>query len=269
MDTFDLCNKQFSIDQVTIVSCFYVIEKSKHRLVDYVMWMINFFKIKTKKIIFTDQHTYDRLFKQILDPNTDFYIYEINDFKMSKWMIEFEWLNQHNKDPEAIIHSKELYKIWNEKTEMLYKAIQSNRHKSKYFIWCDVGCFRNENMDKFKSWPSIKKLKKSNDNIILLNINSFTKEELSSNDIVNFERLDRIGGGIFGGSINACLKWHTEYYKMFQNLRENGFFIGKDQSIMANIYIDQLRKNNKMIDLIKIPHGYKGNKWFYLQDYLL
>ena len=112
-------------------------------------------------------------------------------------------------------------------------------------------------------------MKKSNDNIILLNINSFTKEELISNDIVNFEQVDRIGGGIFGGSINACLKWHTEYYKMFQNLRENGFFIGKDQSIMANIYIDQLRKNNKMIDLIKIPNGYKGNKWFYLQDYLL
>ena len=38
---------------------------------------------------------------------------------------------------------------------------------------------------------------------------------------------------------------------------------------MANIYIDQLSKNNKMIDLIKIPNGYKGNKWFYLQDYLL
>ena len=51
MDTFDLCNKQFSIDQVTIVSCFYIIEKSKHRLVDYVMWMIHFFKIKTNKFV--------------------------------------------------------------------------------------------------------------------------------------------------------------------------------------------------------------------------
>ena len=41
------------------------------------------------------------------------------------------------------------------------------------------------------------------------------------------------GGGIFGGSINACLKWHTEYYKMFQNLRE---FIKERDAVSQSIH---------------------------------
>ena len=62
--------------ETTIVSCFYQLNYSKHKLINYVLWMINFFKIKTPKIIYTDKKTFNKLFINIKDDYVKFIIYE-------------------------------------------------------------------------------------------------------------------------------------------------------------------------------------------------
>ena len=56
---------------------------------------------------------------------------------------------------------------------------------------------------------------------------------------------------------------------MFNKFLINDLFLGKDQSIMANVYIQSLRNNDNFINLVNIPQNYQKDKWFFLQDYLL
>ena len=257
---------------VTIVSCFYILESSKHSLENYVFWMINFFKIKTPKIIYTNNYTYNRLFKKIVCEDIQFVIYEIEDFVITNKLTDTQWATQLSSDPENDIHNIDLYKIWNEKSEMLRKAINHNKFNSSYYYWCDAGCFRdNSTIENYIDWPNEKAVKKND--FILLNIEKFETHDISINMRglpPTFIDKNRIGGGIFGGTKESCLKWHNLYYKMVDKFIINNRFIGKDQSIMANIYIEQLlTKKTDFISLIKIPSFYKKNIWFYLQDYLL
>ena len=120
--------KKIDKSLITIVSSFYLLPSSKHKDIQYVIWMINFFKIKTKKIIFTDKFTYDKLFNKIKDKSLKFIIYNINNFKVTKLLSNFQWKYQHSLDPEWKIHNTNLYKIWN-------LWINSFRCRS-IFIWC-------------------------------------------------------------------------------------------------------------------------------------
>ena len=256
----------------TIVSCFYLLEKSKHNELNYVLWMVNFFKIKTPKIIYTDKKTFNRLFKSINQPSIKFVIYEIDDFFVSSLLDNNGWKKQHENDNEWYRHNTCLYKIWNEKSEMLKKSIHNNYFNSEYFIWCDAGCFRNQNtVKKFYNWPKKDILELYKTKLTLLNVDNFLFEELNSKTLVDFSKKNRIGGGIFGGHKDICIKWRNEYYKMFNLFLENKLFIGKDQSIMANIYIKSLQNNDNFINCVELPDKLKDKqeRWFYLQDYLL
>lgn len=256
----------------TIVSCFYLLDKSKHKELNYVLWMINFFKIKTPKIIFTDKKTFDKLFISINQPSIKFIIYEIEEFFVSSLLNKNQWNKQHENDNEWYIHNPNLYKIWNEKTEMLKKAINSNYFNSDFFLWCDVGCFRENNtINKFINWPNKEKLELYKKKLTVLNIDNFLFEELNSKSLVDFSKKNRIGGGIFGGHKEVCLKWHEEYYNMFNKFIQNSVFLGKDQSIMANIHIKSLQSNDNFINCVELPDKYKNKqeRWFYLQEYFL
>ena len=256
--------------ETTLVSCFYQLSYSKHKLFNYVLWMINFFKIKNPKIIYTDKKTYDKLFINIKEPTVKFIIYELDDFLVRNRLTNLQWKHQYAIDPEMFIHNTELYKIWNEKTEMLKKSIENNYFNSDYFLWCDSGCFRDANIIKrYRDWPNSEKLRENKDKIIILNIEDFLFTEISSLNLVDFTNKNRVGGGIFGGHKDICIKWHKYYYEIFNKFLINNLFLGKDQSVMANVYIQSLRNNDNFINLVHIPNDYKKNKWFFLQDYLL
>ena len=261
---------------VTIVSCFYHIEKSKFNLFHYVTWMVNFFKIKTNKIIYTDKKTFNYLFSKINIENIKFIIYEIDDFKVSKDYTIEQWWEQYKMDPEQSYHSIELYKIWNEKSNFIKKSIEKNPFESDYFYYCDVGCFRDDKkIDNFINWPNIEKVKKKGigDKFTILSVFPFTKDDLKykdTDDLFKFLNINRLGGGIIGGSKEACLEWHQLFYKMMQTYFQNDKFAGKDQSIMASVYLKTFNtdkdKCEKLFNLVKVANPF-CNPWFYLQDY--
>lgn len=245
----------------TIVSCFYIIKKSKFNLETYVYWMRNFLQINTNKVIFTNKYTFDILFNKINSQNVLFKIYELENFRVNKILNHYDWLDQFNMDYEKAIHSIELYQIWNEKCEMIRLAILDNNFKSEIFLWCDIGAFRDNNIiSKYKNWPNSKKF---NNKLIFLLVNNFTQNEIDDEKIIDFSRKNRIGGGIFGGTKKKFIDFIQQYYLMFEKFYNNTIFLGKDQSIMANVLIKSIEKIN--YNIIKSP---SDNKWFYLQDFL-
>ena len=250
------------MDSLTIVTNFYYIIKSKFNIAQYVSWMINFFKLKKNIVVFTNKYTFNYLFSKINQPHIKFVIHEIKDFKINKLVNEQQWKKEYNKDPEKKIHSIDLYKIWNEKPNFLKKSITNNYFNSSYFIYCDIGIFRNDkDIFNYLNWPKINKVK--HHKFFLLNVNTFYNNEIENNQLLNFIYSNRIGGGIYGGQKEYCLTFYNKYYNMINIFLKQNLFIGKDQSVLANVYI----QNKKNIDLIKIPQYYNKNKWLYLLDY--
>ena len=54
------------------------------------------------------------------------------------------WEEQESKDPQHYPgHNKELFWIWNEKTNMMKMVSDINPFSSSYFVWMDIGAVRH------------------------------------------------------------------------------------------------------------------------------
>ena len=171
---------------------------------------------------------------------------------------------QHAIDHEKNVHSVELYLIWNEKSHFLKRAATEiekmfREPQNDKFVWCDIGCFRKPNT-RFIQWPDAAKI--PDDQMLLLEVEPLL--EPNGQVLPDLTKRNYIGGTIFAGSSNAILKWHDAYYEMLERLYAMGRFVGKDQTIMSSVYIDQ----PELCFCVKYPQGYY-DRWFFLQDYLL
>ena len=251
----------------TVVSAYYWI-KSKFPVDTYVQWMRNFFSLKCNKVIFTDRKTFPVL-QSIEGSHTAIYvIVEIANFVSAKPEYNDKWASMHEIDPYKSIHSTDLYKIWNNKVEFVKMAIDLNFFKSDYFVWCDIGSFRNSSrITEFKNFPVVSDL----ENILFLQLEPFTKEELVSP--TNFDsrfHLDqrgvsvknRIGGGIIAGDKKSWRSFHTVFYDTFEKFMEKSLY-AQEQQIFAFCIIN----NPDLFKLVTVPNGYRYDPWFYLHDY--
>ena len=49
------------------------------------------------------------------------------------------------RNPEqGIGHNRDLYTVWNEKTNFLKIAAEENQFNSEYFLWLDIGAVRHQ-----------------------------------------------------------------------------------------------------------------------------
>jgi hypothetical protein len=242
----------------TVVTAYFNIPKSKANHETYARWMKNMLAIQNRMIIFCDAASF-KLIRSLRANNpcpTIIVQTKFEEFHCYKYVDIFK--AQHSIDRERSIHSVELYLIWNEKSNFLKRATEIEKsfkepHNTK-FVWCDIGCFRVPNT-RFLKWPDASKI--PDDKMLLLEVLPLNKltQDLS--------KIDYIGGTIFAGSSDAILKWHDVYYAMLERLYDRGTFVGKDQTIMSSIYIDQ----PELCFCVKSPRGIYD--WFYLQDYLV
>jgi len=170
---------------------------------------------------------------------------------------------QHAIDHEKNVHSVELYLIWNEKSHFLKRAATEiekmfREPQNDKFVWCDIGCFRKPNT-RFIQWPDAAKI--PDDQMLLLEVEPLL--EPNGQVLPDLTKRNYIGGTIFAGSSSAILKWHDAYYEMLERLHSMGRFVGKDQTIMSSVYIEQ----PEICFCVKYPQGYY-DRWFYLQDFL-
>ena len=160
-----------------------------------------------------------------------------------------DWLAQHSKDDEQHIHVPELYIVWNQKMLWLAEVAENDPFQSEHFFWSDSGQFRDSVfLDTFVSggetWmkeidflPSC--------NMAILSIEPFQSLELvvdskgRSSPIRS--TLVRLGAGNFGGDKCAVKLWSEKYIEKVHQLVEGGIFAGKEQSILADLCIENMR----------------------------
>lgn len=246
-----------SIYKNTIVAAYYNI-KSKRSSSEYYEWAKIFLTLKNPIVLYTSQDNYDKFMELRGNLPIKIIIHDFEDMYMWK-TYKTKWIEHHEIDPEASIHSPELYSIWANKSVWLEDAIKNNYYNTKYFQYTDFGSFRhNKSDDIINDFPIYNHYE--NNKILISLLNEFTPDDfiINNNIMGNFLRTDRIDASHFGGNINACLKYREEYEKMLNIYFNNNRFAGKDESIINSLVLSQP-------DLFTII---KGHYWFYLQQVL-
>jgi hypothetical protein len=257
--------------ETTIVTAYFKLPVSKTSHNQYVKWMKNMLIIRTPMIVFTDRDS-----KPIIESirgtlPTHYMTMDFSDFYTSRYEVTF--YEHQLLDHEIMIgHNPQLYMIWNEKPHFLKRASELNPFQTEYFLWVDMGCFREPNT-RYLDWPTTQKVTQLEPNkMLMVKVYPFRPEELDNSvleSIPSFQYTNRIGGTMFGGTKKAIEVWHREYYQMLEYFIHMKRFIGKDQSIINSLYVWK----PELVQLIcqwNTPNQYgASSEWFYLHDYLL
>jgi hypothetical protein len=245
----------------TIVTCYYLLDKSKHSPSEYKIWINNFISnLKNANIIiFTcnkDRSQIDDIVKKNSSINYHIIEKEIKDLMVSIKYSDI-WENQYKIDPTPNCgRGIDCYKIWNNKFSFLKKAIEINPFNSDKFIWNDIGNVRNSNVFKYlNDYPSEKNI--SNDKLDIVLLNSF-----NDNTQLIFQNEIHFSGSMFGAHKNVILQLEKLYYIYFEIYIKKNKFIGCDQQIISSLYL----KNKEKFNCI-IPHNSTIDRWFYLYQY--
>jgi len=251
-----------SKNKATVVSAYYIIPSKASNDI-YMERIKNFMSMNMQTIIFVDEESHKIL--SALYPESDtrkYSILPIDSFETSK----FDWKHDESIDTEKSIgHNEKLYKIWNEKPFFMKKALEINPYKSEYYMWVDIGCFRNASLLKYYTgFPLVSKF--NPEKIQFLEINPFTENEKKNTNKINsrFEPVDRIGGTMIASPSKLINKLATLQMGMLKTFDINKIFKGMDQDVYAFIVL----QNPDLFEIIKpekIVHG--TDRWFYFHEY--
>ena len=218
--------------------------------------MINFLSLTDCMVIFTQPDMVPTIkairgstktSKTVIIPRS------IQSFLMFQLLSKKQWEEQELMDPDHYPgHTKELFMIWNEKTNMMKLVADINPFSSTYFVWLDIGAVRHP---KYNGEQLIRRLPQEK-GVLLLNVDHFTDKELQGG--ADFSHVDRIGGTTIGCDRESLNQWHKAYYGVVRDYLEKEWFIGKDQNMMATTCIQT--------ELCLIIPGDR-NHWFKMQEW--
>ena len=268
--------KDINSNDVTTISSYFLLKKSKHNEKKYNKWIENFFlSVSSPLVLFTDNKSIDyNLLKLRQNQTTLLYIYESHwdilkeiELKRNK-KYTFKYLNeQHKLDPEKNIHNPNLYLIWNMKSYITNKIAQSNPFKSSVFIYTDSGAWRDKPL---LNWPNITFTKQISNDILKNKIlfGQITNSNLERSN--SFPLVDIIEGTFFIGSKQALDNFEYDFWNLHDQRLEKDLFIGKDQTIMNLISFDSnITKKSEIVKLqtwnLKCKN--RVDEWFFYQYY--
>ena len=252
----------------TVVTAYYEI-KSKFNKSQYLEWGKTFMKLQAPIVLFTEEHLIPEL--ETLRENireTKIKFIPIPFSELDAWRLyKDKWIEHHAIDAENSYHTPELYAIWAQKAFFVERAIKSNYFNTDYFFWCDFGAFRDPNIDHniLETFPQISYFK--DNKLLLQSVCDLTESEkiLTEDGIhsLNSWKDTRLVGGLWGGSIIACLEWKRNYQIMLERYFSKGIFAGKDQIVMLSTYLQ-----NPTLALVVKCTLEQIDIWFFL-EYLL
>lgn len=235
----------------TLVTCFYEIP-SKFPKERYLRWASEYMRLKSPIVLFTSAEWVPK-FKQMRG-DLPIHIVVRPFEELDSWFLYKDlWIMHHEKDREAHIHSPQLYALWANKAFFVKEAIALNPFETTHFFWCDIGAFRETIADQkiIDNFPLAARF--PTDRILMSSVAPLRAGES------DFEHVDRIVGGLWGGTGEACLRWLAAYESMLLVYKQRGKFAGKDQSVMLSAYLAD--PNVATIVKPNIPHM---DIWFYL-----
>jgi hypothetical protein len=257
--------------QCTLITAFYNFPKKKTSNSNYDIWIKNFLEnTDAYLVIFTDSQetaSYLAKYRENFAEKTKIYVEEVEKLHCSLYYNY--WTKDLERDHEKTYHNQNLYTIWNEKTMFMYKTYKMNPFNTEFYAWIDIGMVRKlEYIKLLQSFPSSNRLQKlKKDKVYVMLINQFTNDELNTTvPSESFRYKDRIGGGMILCNKNMVEKWTKEYYTMLSEFMRADLFAGKDQSIMANLYV---KYRSNLIELVVAKDfNVIDNIWFYMLYFL-
>ena len=259
----------------TVLTCYFAF-KSKFSSTQYRKWMINMLtSVSAPLVVFTDNASKEYIsnIRNKTKYHTKFYIYQ--DIWKIMAGLEFERkMNYKDKyihrqfdlDPENNVHNPNLYAVWNLKSYMTNKIANLNPFNSSFFIYTDIGAFREEIIPDWPDNGFISQLSCILDNRILFGqIEEYFYDLSDSTD--SFITKDLIEGGFFAGSKIAIRNFKETFYKLHDELMDRNIFVGKDQKMM-NLYAFKTNRD-QVVRIrtwnLKCP---KYDEWFFYQKFL-
>jgi hypothetical protein len=177
------------------------------------------------------------------------------------------WWSQFYLDPEARTHrSYQLYLVWNLKPHFLTEAVRLNCFASDRFYWIDAGYMRTAPRPPPSSSSSVN-ISGVRPQMTFLQVNPFESEERRQlSPPYHYTTVkNRIAGGLYGGSPPAVLAWAALYARVFQEYVERGWFVGKDQNLMATLCVQ-----HPFACVLATPNTTADeNRWFTLWECLI
>lgn len=251
----------------TVVSAFYPTKTKKWNRSQYNEWIRNFLEsVPCHLIFFTDKETspFIEECRKNHEDRTAIILCEREEWVANKNFPPNFWENQWKIDTEQNIHCPDLYKIWYEKKEFVKIAIQLNPFQSQDFVWCDAGVMRYPEMrNMFKNFPVASRI--PTDRILINNIWPFSKNDelpLIKTSLAEIPRAGsgkpRIGASIIAASARLWEEYDKIYESVLKRFLQAGLFIGKEQTIMAVMAIENKNKFS-LLDAKPICN----NGWFY------
>jgi hypothetical protein len=128
----------------------------------------------------------------------------------------FPYLKMQRKiDPERMIHSPNLYALWNLKSYIMQTIAEQNPFSSSFFIYTDAGAWRDFHRLNVTSWPDVAFINTSlapalKDRILFGQISSilfFLKKFRAHIDNI-------IQGTFFAGSSKAVANFYTKFFEL-------------------------------------------------------
>ena len=262
------------MSKCTLVTAYYSIP-SKFPHETYLQWATHFLQLDASIVLFTSPDLAETFRK--MRGSKPLHIITKDFSELEAWKkYEAQWREHKKMDKEAY-HTPELYALWAQKSFFMKEAIKSNPFYTPYFFWCDIGAFRKElyikeTLSRYLSsvYPKIKETFPqsrylSSDRILFSSIEPLQPGDNTVQQEIpgNFTNKNRIVGGLWGGSIYACIIWHESYIKMLETYFRVSRFAGKDQSVMLSTYL-----RNPNLGLVVRPSIPIDDPWFFLTHLL-
>ncbi len=254
---------------VTVVTAFYPLQKSKHSIDKYNEWIKNFCKFNCNLVVFTTSE-YASLIENLRFPiDTRIIVKSFDSYAVTAPDMMRMWEKTYKIDPEAHIHSPELYAVWAMKQECVLLAIQDNPFDSTHFVWCDIGIQRYSVLNNmYNTFPSCVKQICDEGRLTFLEI-----VRIPDNYYLNWKNnipleyplpLNALGGGCIAGDIEAWGNFCNAYISTLKELDSKNIFIGKDQGVFLTMLLN--RKTRKPFKLILPVHfsNISGIDWMSL-----
>jgi hypothetical protein len=158
---FDIVETNYQNFPITVVSCYFLLNKSKFNGEKYEKWLKNFFlSVSSPLVLFTDGKSLSQELLNLLSsksyPTLFYYVdshwdilSEIEKKRAKNYTFNYKYI-QNNLDPEKSIHNADLYLLWNIKSYITNKIAQENPFNSTFFIYTDSGAWRDKPL---YGWP--------------------------------------------------------------------------------------------------------------------
>lgn len=250
----------------TVVTAFYPIQ-SKFPPQQYLAWAERFLQLNAPVVLFTEPHLADTF--RAMRPFLPLKIVTRPFAELDMWVLyEAEWRTQHALDHEAAYHSPELYTLWAQKSVFVAEVVRENPFHTDTFYWCDIGAFRDPHVSAkiLTTFPKAPILRRVSPAILLNSVAPLKRSDRvrgADGILGDFKHVNRIVGGLWGGTGVACLRWRAAFETQLLRYFAAGRFAGKDQSVMLSAYLE-----DPTLAAVARPTTRDGDGWFF-QQYLL